>query len=290
MKGIKQERSLRKLLRKREKMDKIIVAFTCFNRKDKTLNCIHTIKNGNPHLDFLFVVCDDASKDGTYEALLEIDNVKVIRGNGGLYYTGGMRKAIGYIINERLMSDYVLLINDDVSFFNQAIERMVIQQKRIKADVIVGCTCDNEGRLTYGGITYPKNGSLKYTKHGPGMSDACDTFHANCVLMTYETFIEAGNMDECYHYSLGDFDYGLKIKKNGKTIKISDNYVGTCIIDKKEGTYRDQSLSRIQRIIKKESAKGVPTKEWFHFVHKNFGLVPAIIHSIGPYIKIILGK
>ena len=83
---------------------KICVMLTCFNRKDKTINCIKSLISGNKsRIDFIIV--DDGSSDGTGDALeamakelyekdSEHASIEVIRAGGGLYYSGGMRKAM----------------------------------------------------------------------------------------------------------------------------------------------------------------------------------------------------
>lgn len=271
-------------------MKKIIVLLTCYNRKDKTLNCLNTLIDGNPQLSFSFIICDDNSNDGTAEMLKQFECVKIISGSGNLYYTGGMRAAINEVLTSDYVFDYVLFVNDDVSFFPNSIEKLVLQKESDSLhSIIVGCTCDTDGELSYGGVVYPQK-SLKYKKCGPGNSTECDTFHANCVLMEKEAFFAAGNMDSIYHHSLGDFDYGLKLRNLGYRITVSNEYVGVCVIDSVTGTWSDVTLSRLQRIKKKEDYKGVPSREWFHYVHKNFGLFNAILHTITPYIKIILKK
>ena len=272
-------------------MKRILALFTCFNRRDKTINCIKTLRDYNPNLKIDFLVCDDNSKDGTVKALNEFEGVTVLQGTGALFYTGGMRRVISEAQAKYTDYDYYMLMNDDVSFDPYAIEKLVDQEKQSN-NVIVGCTYGRKHELTYGGIIFddPRK-SVRYTKYGPGDELLeCQTFHANCVLIPAEVFFKAGNMDAAYNHSLGDLDYGLKISKMGYKIKVSTDYVGACIIDPPQNTWVDKSLSRIERIRKKESPKGVPTKEWFHFVRKNFGVKMAVFYAITPYIKIMLGK
>ena len=74
---------------------KFCVLLTCFNRKEKTINCIKSLSQGNKsQIDF--IVVDDGSTDGTADALdnmakelyekdSEHVSIDVIRGDGGLY-------------------------------------------------------------------------------------------------------------------------------------------------------------------------------------------------------------
>ena len=52
----------------------ITVIFTCFNRREKTLQCIKSLSGGNKDIAFQYVIVDDNSTDGTYEALEEIQS------------------------------------------------------------------------------------------------------------------------------------------------------------------------------------------------------------------------
>ena len=48
---------------------KITVLFTCFNRKEKTMECVKRLVEGNKNIQFDFVIVDDGSTDGTAETL-----------------------------------------------------------------------------------------------------------------------------------------------------------------------------------------------------------------------------
>ena len=57
-----------------------------------------------------------------------------------------------------------------------------------------------------------------------------------------------------------------------------------------EGSWRDSSLTRKERFAIKNHAKGTPDKVWFHYLLKNYNILTAIVYSISPYIRILLGK
>lgn len=269
---------------------RITVLLTCFNRKEKTVACIKSLAEGNKDYDFEFIVVDDGSKDGTIDAVgaLEnkIPNAEIVteKGDGSLFYSGGMRRAMD-IAKERPESDYYVLANDDVVFDKGVFDRIL--GKSVK--VIVGAMRDSQGKCSYGGIRYVKG--IHYTTVKPSDSDrSCDTFNANFVVIPKEVFLTVPTMDENYRHSLGDFDYGLSIKRAGFCIEVSDFFVGVCNNNPSSGTWRDRSLTRTERIKKKESIKGAPAKQWFYFLKKNFGIGYAIVYSVTPYLRIILGK
>ena len=270
---------------------KILGLMTCYNRKEKTVAAIEQLTKGNPRMDVSFLVVDDNSTDGTREALKAFENVRVLEGNGSLFYTGGMRKAIAQAGNEGDF-DWCLLFNDDVDFYPGALERLAFSaREQAPGAIVVGPTCNREGRLSYGGVVKtarirPKTRIIK----GEGGYALCDTFNANCVLIPWEVFLRLPNMDPAYTHSLGDFDYGFAAARAGVPIRADWRYVGVCCDNPPEGTWRDTTLPRAQRMKQKEAPKGLPRREWFHYLHKNYNLVTAVVYSAIPYLRILLGK
>lgn len=183
--------------------------------------------------------------------------------------------------------------------------------ERPEATILVGPTCEADGvTFSYGGVKRKSNFKPKFwrIKAGEGQgyemiqssaagngSDAkkfveVDTFNANCVLIPTELFVKTGNMDKVYNHSLGDFDYGYMLRKKGGRIYVSDEYVGICPFNSNKGTWEDKSLKRSERFKKKESIKGVPFGEFFHYLLKNYNILTAIIYSFSPYVRILIGR
>ena len=132
---------------------KVTVIFTCFNRKEKSLKCIKSLENKNPEIEFQFIVVDDNSTDGTREAIQGLDsNVRIIQGTGSLYWAGGMRRGIEEYLRGDYDSQYVLLVNDDVEFFDGIVNNLISKSKEKNDAIIVGATCDENGNLTYGAM------------------------------------------------------------------------------------------------------------------------------------------
>ena len=273
-----------------QRIPRILGIFTCYNRKQKTISCLESLVKGNHELMFKFLAVDDASTDGTTEALERLKDVEVIEGDGKLYYSGGMRKGISVAKSQYKDFDYCLLFNDDVEFYPKTICRMKELLKK-ENQIIIGATCDSTGRLSYGGV---KKCSVVKPKFQIVMSDEkirdCDTFNANCVLISYATFLKLPNIDNRYTHSMGDFDYGLVAKKLGCILNPTNFFVGVCNDNLIVNTWRDTSLSRRERWKLKESPKGLPVKEWFYFVKKHFNFFSACYSSLSPYLKIILRK
>ena len=270
----------------------ITVIMTCFNRREKTVKCVESLILGNPEYELSFIVLDDNSSDGTVEALKKWgDQITILHGDGSSYWGGGMYKAIDYYLAANEKTPFVLLVNDDVDFYFNCIEQLIKRTDNTDA-VIVGATCDESGEFSYGAMKLiEKRKNDLYTQVRPSIGKVvCDTFNCNCVLIPDGVIRKVGNFDPMYRHSLADLDYGFKIKRAGYKIFISESYVGVCNRNSNKNTWRDTSLTRLERIRKKESIKGSPFKQWFYFVNKNFGFLTAIRYSISPYVRILLGK
>lgn len=268
---------------------KVLGIATCFNRKEKTVTSVRNLINGNPNLEFHFVITDDNSKDGTREALEQIPNVTVLSGSGTLFYSGGMRKAIDWAQKQNEQYDFCLLFNDDVVFFDNAITDLA---KKASGTVWIGPTCDDSGKLSYGGILKTSNWrpSVRIVKADTPEGLSCDTCNANCVLIPWNIFQNMENIDPVYTHAMGDFDIGFNLVRKGIELRVSDRYVGECCDNAISGGWRDTTLPRKRRLQLKESPKGLPRKEWFHYLKKGYGVPTALLYSVIPYLRILLGK
>ena len=270
---------------------KVLVLFTCYNRKEKTVNCVNSL-NANTNIDIQFLVLDDNSSDGTVENLKKFDNVKVLIGDGNSYYSGGMRKVIDEAKKCELEKfDYILMVNDDVTFYKDAINKLIQMNQKYNG-VIVGTTIDSKGEISYGGVikTSRIRPSFKVVMSKENDIKKCDSFCANCVLIPKNIFIKTENIDKIYTHAMGDFDYGFSIARLGYNIYASSFFVGQCDDNSIKGTWRDTTLTRLKRIKMKETVKGLPFKEYFHYLYKNHGIITAILYSFIPYIKILMNK
>ncbi|MDE7056832.1 MAG: glycosyltransferase, partial [Lactobacillus sp.] len=242
----------------------IAVIFSCHNRKTKTINAIESLGEKNPNIKFVFYIVDDNSRDGTKEALEELQkdyNIFLLHGSGQLFYTKCMHLGMKRVKESQQKYQYVLLINDDVSFYDFAVENLIIQSQAKRASIIVGATEDEFGKQNYGAIKYKKH-SIHYTTLSiEDHSVEADTFNGNCVLIPWEIFSNYNIMDDYYMHGAGDFDYGMYLSRKGIKIYSSAQYVGVCYSNQLETTCQDCTLPVIKRFQLKETPKGLPFKD-----------------------------
>ncbi len=270
---------------------KVVCVFTCFNRKDVTKKAIEKLKKNKCKVDF--VIVDDNSKDGTFEMIesMNDNHIKLLRGDGNLYYAGGMRMGLQYLLGSNEQYDYLLLTNDDADFFEGIIDKMINYSQKKDNAVVVGSMVDSNNKTSYSGKKYKSKFSTKLYNIGPDQSDLeCDTFSGNCVLIPYSAFIECGNYDPVYIHNFAEFDYGFNLRKHGYHIYVLNEYVARANSNSSNNTWYDTSLSMKERIKKKEGPKGAPGKIVFYYFKKNFNIFMAIRCYISPYIRILLRK
>ena len=273
----------------------VVVIFTCFNRKEKSMACIQSIVEGNPESQVHFVVVDDNSTDGT-EQMLKASryDLHYLKGTGSLYWAGGMRKGIRHFLTQPAFCDvdYVLLVNDDVAFFESSLDKMIALSRTKPSAVIVGNCCDSSGILSYGAIKFYKN-KLRKIYHHLDINSAhvnADAFNCNCVLFPAWMTRQLGNFDEHYSHSFADYDYGVCVRRIGFDIYGTDFYVGVCDKNSLEKTWRNPNLPMSVRLKMKEQPKGLPFREYFYFLNKNVGFVWALRYAFTPYLRILLRK
>ena len=73
---------------------KVLVRCFTFNQSKYIEETLNGFAMQQTNFPFVCLVVDDASTDGTSDALKKFDSVTVLSGNGSLFYSGGMRLAI----------------------------------------------------------------------------------------------------------------------------------------------------------------------------------------------------
>lgn len=215
--------------------------------------------------------------------------VTVIRGDGKLFWSRGMYRAMKKALEEG--ADFYLMVNDDVEFFPEAMD--VLMSSYYMADGHCGIVGSTKSRVT-GGVTYGGRRLEGQEPVPPGSElQKCDLANWNCFLIDDYAVKKVGLIDRYFEHGLGDFDYSLRMKAAGLPVYVAVDFVGACERNPRAGTFHDGSLPRMKRFRLMLSRKNMPVRSRWHYYIKNFG-VKGIRGFLWPYIKcsvcILLGK
>lgn len=204
------------------------VIMTVYNRREITLRGLHLIHNAIKAMGesyaFDIYMTDDGCNDGTAKAVgKEFPKIKIIHGDGNLYWSGGMRMAWQAAIDSGITYDYYLWFNDDAALYENALITMFSDSQQAGVNAIIsGAFCGSDGKTSYGG----RNRHNQILKPNGKLQDIF-LMNGNLVLIPQKAVTAIGNIDKVYTHSLGDWDYGCRASKNGFRVFLSSVFVGT---------------------------------------------------------------
>lgn len=271
---------------------RLAVLLTVHNRREITLSCLNALfaTTRPAHASIDAYLTDDGSQDGTAEAVKSAyPEVKVLYGDGSLFWNGGMRLSFGEALKHHY--DYYLWLNDDTQLQPHAILAMLhtsqlLQDRGEKPAIVVGTTIDAEsGVSTYSGRN--SRGWLRPFYFDMVVADSepvgCDTLNGNCVLIPSEVAKRVGNLDALFTHGIGDFDYGLRAHAAGCSVWVNPGSIGFC---KWNPDKHIQSAKLFKRLKAVTQPKKYPLKVWWIFCWR-YGGPLKFLHWMSPYLKAI---
>ena len=274
---------------------RIAAILTCFNRKQKTLDCLDALAASTGIGDVLLeaVLVDDGSTDGTADAVrARFSWVKVVSVNENLFWCRGMHKAFDIAMQGDY--DYYLWLNDDTTLYPDALFRLLECESALRAQhgkpaIVVGSTVDAKGMPTYGGAV--QESAWKRTKFRrllPAETpQRCDAMNGNIVLVPREVAQVVGNLDPAFEHAMGDTDYALRARRLGIGVWVGPGVHGVCESNSSAGTFMDSSLPLRLRWKLMMSRKGLPWRSWLVLTRRHTGLLWPLYFS-WPYFRLVL--
>lgn len=244
----------------------ISAIMTCHNRKEKTLRCLRCLYKaletysktnvyGKVYLSVFLT--DDGCTDGTREAIeKEFVNhdITIIKGDGNLYWAGGMIKAWKTALNSNDDIDFYLLLNDDSYAFTSLFEELLATHQYCiktfgKSGIYSGITCDenNKNIITYSGDIFDSKGRIHRIKP-TGKPQRVDITNANFLLVPKDVVHDIGILYDGFRHSAADNDYSIQANRHGHPALITAQICGFCKYDHKSA--KEETLQLLKMNLK----------------------------------------
>lgn len=239
---------------------KIAVLMTCHDRKETTLRCLRGLLPQLGTEDRVFAV-DDGSTDGTGEEIVRLfdsSTVRLIQGDGTLYWAKGMRLAWETAAKEGDWDAY-LWLNDDVMLDPDGLRR-VCEAAR-----------ENPGAVIVGAMREAVTGKKVYGVMDSGLMTG------NVVLVPRSAYDRIGMICAGYRHAWADCDYSLRCGRAG--VKVAEvEPVGTCEWHGLRPNLDGRGLSWRCRTL--FDPKGWCVHDVWLFRRRNFGVIRALASSV----------
>ncbi len=285
---------------------KIALVFPIFNGLDFTKTCLKSLSASFKEVDprggiFEIVIADDGSSDNSQEWIQEhYPKVHILKGDGSLWWSGGVNMAIEYAINN-LKADYLLWWNNDILPAEGYFKNLLTVIKKTDENTIVGSKiyyADKKDTIwSMGGLFDPKTGKKSMMGNDQPDSEKFNTPKEADWLAGMGTLIHAsvynkiGMLDAKnfpqYH---GDSDFTFRAKKNGYKIIVYPEL--KIYNDKRQsGLQHDESFKRLMdSLVSIRSNYNIKKDFMFYKIHSTcprayFPLLKKHISYVGGFFK-----
>lgn len=203
----------------------VYVITPVYNRKQLTNRFLACLQK-QTYKDIETVIIDDGSTDGTSEMIHDLyPDVTVIQGTGDLWWTGATNEGLLYVIGKASDDDYVLIINDDLEFETDYIERLVTfadkNPKTLVGSVVVDIAKPDRiwdgGRMTNWFTAKDRilNTGNSLAEFGPDASYEVSQLTGRGMLAPVPVFKEAGLYDAVRFKHRGDTELPVRASLMG---------------------------------------------------------------------------
>ena len=252
----------------------LAVLMTSHNRCRTTLTCLRSLYAQEMPESFTVEIylVDDGCIDGTSNAVRkQFPDVKVLRGDGNLYWCGGMRFA--WIEAMREDYDAYLWLNDDTCLKTDALMCLLNCAQNHLGVIVGSCHDPLTGKWTYGGrATKGEAKSLSSIPVEPcNRMQSCQQINGNVVLVTRSVVEKIGILSDKFTHAMGDFDYGFRALDAGIPLIVAPNYQATCCSNTMPA-WCNPNTPFSKRLKLFNTPKGIYFSEFMMFCYRHFGL------------------
>ena len=208
-------------------MPDLSIIIVSYNTKSDLENCLQSLHDHPPHVSHEIVVVDNASRDGSVEAVrTRWPHVTIITLNSNVGFSSANNAAI-----RRTDSELLLLLNSDTIVSDGAIDRLIAAMHDLPGAAVVGPKIvDGNGHaeLSYGRMMTPlaelrqkllvRYASPLTLSRLTSETRQVDWVTAACMLVRRRDAEAAGLLDERYFMYCEDVDFCAAVRANGGKI------------------------------------------------------------------------
>lgn len=198
-------------------MCNVAICIPVHNRRELTLSCLRHLKAIGDLRDHLIIIVDDGSNDGTSNAVeKEFPSVRILSGDGGLWWGGGITLATKYALDHR--AEQVIWLNDDTFPESGAVRRLVELNKKY-AGILSGVTGNEFGNIA--GYRKTFKGMIPVSVNDAELQEV-DAVAGNFVSIKRSVFEALGFIDTQYFpHTRGEIEWCLRAKQAGCGVAVA---------------------------------------------------------------------
>lgn len=218
----------------------VSIIFVNYKTKDLTINAINSVIEKTEDLNYEIFVVDNASNDGSIEAIEQkFPDINIIKNPINAGFGAANNLAI-----KQANGKYILCLNTDILLVNNAIKIMFdYMEKDENKNVVVcgGYLVDKDGKPVYSGGNFPSVTNIiwkfglrnifkkEYAKYCTALyaneisTEEIDQILGADLFLRKSVINEIGSFDEDYFMYSEETDLCKRIKKNGFHIRFVSN-------------------------------------------------------------------
>ena len=206
----------------------IYIIIPVFNRLNDTKKLINCLRKQTIRDKLKIIVVDDGSTDGTSIWLKKQHDIKTLKGNGHLLWSGAVNLAIKNISKKYHQNDWLLLINNDVEIKHDYVE-ILYKIANDNYPSAVGSVIKNkkEELISIGAKIFTNTLEIRELYNNLKLKSSVilnnvDVLSGRGVLYPLKSIIEVkGLRPKLIPHYFADYDLSLRVNKKGYNLLIS---------------------------------------------------------------------